>query len=54
MSEKEMQAKASELRREYARRWRAANPDKVKAAQQRYWLKQAAKFSEKEAANDAH
>ena len=30
-----------ELRNEYMRKWRKANPDKVKAAQQRYWAKKA-------------
>lgn len=28
-----------EQNREYHRKWRAANPDKVKAAQMRYWEK---------------
>lgn len=27
--------------RDYHRAWRAKNPEKVKAAQQRYWLKKA-------------
>ena len=30
-----------EARREYSRKWRAENRDKVKAAQDRYWLKKA-------------
>lgn len=51
MTEKEAQTKIAEARREYARRWRAANPDKVKAAQERYWLKRAEKIIAKEAAN---
>lgn len=51
MSKSEIQTKADELRREYARKWRAANPDKVKAAQERYWLKKAAEFSAQEANN---
>lgn len=33
---------AQEARREYKRRWNAANKDKVKAAQERYWDKVAA------------
>ena len=28
--------------REYKREWRKNNPDKVKAANERYWLKKAA------------
>lgn len=28
---------AKEARNAYARKWRAKNPDKVKAAQERYW-----------------
>lgn len=32
-----------EARNAYARKWRAANPDKVKAANARYWLRKAAK-----------
>lgn len=31
------------LQREYLRQWRAKNPDKVKAANRRYWEKKAAK-----------
>ena len=45
--------KAKELRREYARKWRANNPDKVKAANERYWLKQAEKAA-KEAENGSN
>ena len=33
-----------EARREYARKWRAENRDKVRAAQERYGLKQAEKM----------
>lgn len=35
--------KAAEARREYQRRWRAANKDKVRANNQRYWQRVAAK-----------
>ena len=28
-------------RRDYQREWRKKNPEKVKAAQERYWLKKA-------------
>ena len=30
----------------YQRKWRRANPDKVKAAQKRYWEKKAAEAAE--------
>lgn len=30
-----------EARREYQRKWRQQNPEKVKAAQERHWLKKA-------------
>ena len=36
-----MSDEAVQARREYAKRWREANPDKVKAAQKRYWEKKA-------------
>lgn len=39
----ELERKAVEARREYQRQWRAANKDKVKANNQRYWLRVAAK-----------
>lgn len=35
-------------RRRYARKWRAANKDKVQAANQRYWEKKARKRAERE------
>ncbi len=31
-------------RREYKRQWRAKNPDKVKAANDRYWAKKGAEL----------
>lgn len=37
-----MTDEAKQARREYLRRWRAAHPDKVAAAQERFWLKKAA------------
>ena len=37
---------AAEARNAYARRWRAANKDKVRANNERYWMRRA----EKEAA----
>lgn len=32
---------AKEARRAYKRKWAKENPDKVKAAQERYWTKKA-------------
>lgn len=39
----EIERMAIEARREYQRRWRAANKDKVRRNNQRYWEKVAAK-----------
>ena len=36
-----------EARREYAREWRKRNPEKVQAAQERYWAKKAAEIAAK-------
>ncbi len=38
-----MTDEAREARRAYKREWNRRNPDKVKAAQARYWERQAAK-----------
>lgn len=35
-------------RREYKKEWRRKNPEKVKAANDRYWLKKAAEMQNKE------
>ena len=35
--------KARQARNEYQRRWRAANPEKVRAANERYWERRAEK-----------
>lgn len=40
MNKKELEA-ANAARRAYKREWNRRNPDKVKAAQARYWLKKA-------------
>ena len=40
------QAKAAQ--REYARKWRAANKDKVREKNRRYWEKKAAQAAEVE------
>lgn len=37
-----MNERAKELRRAYKREWNRKNPDKVKAAQTRYWERKAA------------
>lgn len=42
-----MSDEAVQARREYARKWRKANPDKVKAAQKRYWEKKAKELQQK-------
>lgn len=42
----ELTESAKELRRAYRREWYQANRDKVKAAQQRYWERKAAKLAE--------
>ena len=39
-----MDKKAIEARRAYKREWARKNPDKVKAAQERYWNKRAEKY----------
>lgn len=41
-----MTEQAKEKRREYRREWARKNPDKVKAAQERYWQKKAAQQAE--------
>ena len=41
MSEKEIQELIREEQRRYAREWRAKNPEKVQAANRRYWEKRA-------------
>ena len=39
-----MTSAAIAARREYKRQWRAKNPDKVKAANERYWTKKGAEL----------
>ncbi len=41
MSDKEIVKK---LKREYAKKWRDANKDKVKASNERYWAKKAEQY----------
>lgn len=45
-----MDKKAAEARRAYKRKWAKNNPDKVKAAQERYWKKKAAEAEQTEPA----
>ena len=43
-----MTEKAKQARREYKRRWNQNNPDKVKAAQERYCDKKAEEMQDQE------
>ena len=44
----QMDERAKEARRAYAREYRRKNPEKVAATQNRYWLKKAAERSNQE------
>lgn len=44
----DMERKAIEARREYHRKWREANKDKVKRNNQRYWEKMAKRMEREE------
>ncbi len=41
MADKDVQELARRERNEYHKKWRARNPDKVRAKNQRYWEKKA-------------
>lgn len=41
-------------RRDYQRQWRLKNPDKIRAAQERYWLKQARESEKRSKGDDSH
>ena len=41
-----MNEEAKKARREYKRQWAKNNPEKVKAQQERYWNKKAAKSAD--------
>ena len=43
----DMEELKREARREYIREWRRRNPEKVQAAQERYWAKKAAEIAAK-------
>ena len=47
-AEHEFSEMARQARREYARAWRAKNPDRVRAINRRYWEKRATKATEPE------
>lgn len=38
---KQEREQVKQVQREYYRKWRARNKDKIKASNQRYWLKKA-------------
>ena len=46
MQDKKLEDLAREAQRQYHREWRAKNPDKVRAKNQRYWLRKAKKLLE--------
>jgi hypothetical protein len=50
ISEK-LKAEIREAQRQYKREWRRKNPDKVKAANERYWIKRAREIIELETSN---
>lgn len=48
MAEATLEEKAKEERREYFRKWRAKNKDKIRESNRRYWERRAAKKSSTE------
>lgn len=42
-----MNEAAAAARRAYQREWRRKNPEKIRAAQERYWTKKAREMNEK-------
>ena len=49
-----MTDKAKEARRAYKREWNRRNPDKVKAAQERYWNRKAQQAQQTQDAQEEH
>lgn len=45
-----MNEAAKEARRAYKRKWAQANPEKIRAAQERYWTRQAEKLKDEKPA----
>ncbi len=54
MKEKTLDERAVEVRREYYRRWRAANRDKIRATNERYWKKKALQLESTIREDDSH
>lgn len=48
----QMSEEAKQAKREYERKWRAENKEKVRAIKRRYWEKQAEKARENHAADN--
>ena len=53
MDDKKFEAAIQEEKREYFRRWRKNNPDKVKKQNENYWRKRAEKRLKDEAKDNA-
>ncbi len=49
-----MTEEAKNIRRAYLRSWRQRNPEKVRASQDRYWERQAARLREMSLIQKAH
>ena len=52
MDKATLEERAKQAQREYARKWRANNPEKVKAAQARYWQRKAEQMAAEEEINE--
>ena len=52
VNEKKLAEEAREARNAYARKWRAANPDKVRANNANYWRRRAAKEAARKEAEE--
>ena len=48
----QLSEQAKQAKREYERKWRSENKEKVTAIKQRYWEKQAKKAREKDAGRE--
>ena len=48
----DINVKIRQAKNEYLRKWRKQNPERVKAANERYWLKKAKEIMEREENND--
>ena len=47
-----MTEEAKQAKREYEKRWRERNPEKIKAIRRRYWEKKAARAKQEEQRNE--